>query len=255
MSKIHILPDKNLNGVLREYIEVDRKANIGEYIYFTDDIETPNYLKVTGYNDEINYYKVEHNPNEWGETCEVSMKRSRTLEPTDIVYINNNRYRLINRKANVGEKIIVANADDNYEGYKNGDIFTVQEVRKQTVDTDKKYVVLYHFEYYVLEPIESSNSIVTAEENDSKSVIDLLANLTQRLNELEKRVSVIDEHNDVLIDRINDVEEKLNQIKAPYFTTFKPNIYFNIHTKEKSAEELAKEIIKELSKINNKHNQ
>lgn len=28
MSKIHVLPDENLDGVLREYVEVDRATNV-----------------------------------------------------------------------------------------------------------------------------------------------------------------------------------------------------------------------------------
>jgi hypothetical protein len=261
MSKIHVLPDENLGDVLREYIEVDRKANIGEYIYFTDDTEIPNYLKVTGYNDEINYYKVEHNPDEWGATCEVSIKRSRTLEPTNIVHIDGKRYRLVNRKAKAGEKVIITETHPTLVYTKIGEIVKIIKTDGDTCgsmfkphDIGEKGAV-YHFQYQVLEPVEPINDIITAEENDSKSVIDLLANLTQRLVELEKRVVAIDEHNDVLIDHLNDVQEKLNQIKVPYFTTFKPNIYFNIHTKEKTAEEIAKEIIKTLNEMISKYNQ
>jgi len=58
--------------------------------------------------------------------------------------------------------------------------------------------------------------IIVLTEQDVKEapgkVIDLLANLARRVTELEKRVRIIDDYNDVLIDRMNDAEEKLEMI-------------------------------------------
>lgn len=265
MSKIHILSDEKLDGILREYIEVDRKAKGGEKIvmkyplrgslYKEGDIFTvlESYEIYPAYNDGV---EVKENDGYF-----IYHSEYYTLEPTDIIHIDNKRYRLVNRKAKAGEKVIITETHPTLVYTKIGEIVKIIETDGDTCggmlkphDIGEKGAV-YHFQYQVLESVESVNDIITAEENDSKSVINLLTNLTQRLVELEKRVVAIDEYNDVLIDRINDVEGKLNQIKTPYFTTFKPNIYFNIHTKEKSVEELAKEIIKELSKMNGKYNE
>jgi hypothetical protein len=265
MSKIHVLPDENLGDVLREYIEIDRKAKGGEKIimkyplrsslYKEGDIFTvlESYEIYPAYNDGI---EVKEN-----DTYFIYHSEYYTLEPTDIIHIDNKRYRLVNRKAKAGEKVIITETHPTLVYTKIGEIVKIIETDGDTCggmfkphDIGEKGAV-YHFQYQVLEPVEPVNDIITAEENDSKSVIDLLANLTQRLVELEKRVVAIDEHNNVLIDHLNDVQEKLNQIKVPYFTTFKPNIYFNIHTKEKSAEEIAKEIIKTLNEMISKYNQ
>lgn len=31
-NNVHILPDENLGGVLREYVEVDRNADVGDFV-------------------------------------------------------------------------------------------------------------------------------------------------------------------------------------------------------------------------------
>jgi len=263
MSKIHVLPDENLGDVLREYIEIKRHAKEGEKVIITHHSYNPDYkgsiYKVTSVSDkgtiDVEGIKsiTSHDVFYADEYC--------VLEPTDIVHINNKRYRLADRKAKTGENVIITEADPTLVYKKIGEIVKIIETDGDTCnglikshDIGEKGAV-YHFQYKVLEPVESANDIITIEENESKSVINLITNLTQRLTELEKRVVTIDEHNDVLIDHLNDVQEKLNQIKVPYFTTFKPNIYFNIHTKEKSAEEIAKEIIKTLNEMISKYNQ
>lgn len=265
MSKVHVLPDENLGDVLREYIEVDRKAKGGEKIimkyplrgslYKEGDIFTvlESYEIYPAYNDGV---EVKENDGYF-----IYHTEYHTLEPTDIIHIDNKRYRLVNRKAKAGEKVIITETHPTLVYTKIGEIVKIIETDGDTCnglikshDIGEKGAV-YHFQYKVLEPVELANDIITTEENESKSVIDLITNLTQRLTELEKRVVAIDEHNDVLIDHLNDVQEKLNQIKVPYFTTFKPNIYFNIDTKEKSAEELANEIIRKLHEMIGKYTQ
>jgi hypothetical protein len=214
MSKIHVLPDENLCGgpngqILREYVEVNRRANVRDYVYFNDDIDTPEYLKVTGYNHNIDYYKVEHDPNEWGATVEVSYEACRTLEPTDIVHIDGKRYRLVDRKAKVGEKVIVV------EGFaygKVGEIHTINEVYRDVYTTDKASIMRFG-RCLVLEPAEPAeedDDVLTVDETEaSKSVIDLLANLARRVTELERKLEREGEFRESLYRKISDMKDDI----------------------------------------------
>jgi hypothetical protein len=236
MSKIHVLPDENLGGVLREYVEVDRAANVGDKIVIVNPYHYQfgvNYtqgaiMTVTKADEDGDVY--------CGKFNLIDKNEYQTLEPTDIVRIKETyehgkwdyiRYRLVDRKAKVGEKIIIVKNLEYHDWFKIGEIAIVEEVdnngnvfadfnENERVYDDGKWCVGREY-YRVLEPVEP------AEEGDNKSVLDLLANLahrlttleqqvTRRVTELEKRVRIIDEYNDVLIDRMNDVEEKIEKI-------------------------------------------
>jgi hypothetical protein len=100
-------------------------------------------------------------------------------------------YVEVDRKAKVGEKIIIVNedmADDNYE---NGDILTVRE--RYSLMYDGVYVEgidgmgIRDYEYRTLEPLESEEATVDATQA-SPEVIDLLANLARRVTSLESQL-------------------------------------------------------------------
>jgi len=172
MSKIHVLPDENLGGVLREYVEVEMIAS---------------------------------NPED----------RFTTLEPTDIVRIYESddicgvyvRYRLVDRKAKVGEKVIVTNAlkgeRDNCP-FDNGYVSTVISAGERGI-TVNPCAPLYHHEYRVLEPVETveeGDDVLTVDETEApRSVLDLLANLAHRLTTLEQQVA----------RRVTELERKLGE--------------------------------------------
>lgn len=83
MSKIHVLPDENLDGVLREYVEVIREAEIGDYVLFK---RSRGHYKLKS--DDV------HVANR-----DIDRGVIVVLEPTDIVHIpskqgNTQRYRL-----------------------------------------------------------------------------------------------------------------------------------------------------------------
>jgi hypothetical protein len=227
MSKIHVLPDESLGGVLREYIEVGRIPKDNDLIinYGNNRI-----YKTTVFAGSPAFYDVETNEKYTGWTDINGKLHYKTLEPTDIVHIDGVRYRLVDRKAKVGEKVIVVDASLFGESYKNGDIFIVREVRHSvifvTVDSGR-YIALSHFEYNVLDPIEpaeATDDVLTVDETEaSKSVIDLLANLARRVTELERKLAEIERHQnrisgrtdyyaEELGRRLEKVEEKLEMI-------------------------------------------
>lgn len=83
MSKIHVIKDESLGGILREYVEVDRKAEIGDYVLF----------KRSG-----GHYKLKSDDVSVANR-DIDRGVIVVLEPTDIVHIpseqgNVQRYRL-----------------------------------------------------------------------------------------------------------------------------------------------------------------
>lgn len=200
MSKIHVLPDENLGGVLREFVEVDREANVGDKIVIVNPHECQ-----FGYRYTKGTIMSVEKANEDGDVyCGkfdiIEQSEYQTLEPTDIVHIDGKRYRLVDREAKVGERIIIVNGYGWYRD-KVGYIYDVIHPSKYDFegnDNSKAYVEyeknayndVIHFvrrgDYRVLEHIEP-NEIVNSEEGGDKSVLDLLANLAQRVAELERQ--------------------------------------------------------------------
>jgi hypothetical protein len=218
MSKIHVLPDENLGGVLREYVEVDRIARVGDYV--TKD----GYVRKVSSRDTHFGNTVEFDEYYKGETgddvCGWVDGYYKTLEPTDILHVDGERYRLVDRKAKVGEKVIVTNAlkgeRDNCP-FDNGYVSTVISAGKRVI-TVNPCAPLYHHEYRVLEPVEpAENELVTAEEGDPKSTLDLLANLARRVTELERKLGETNKSQESSETHIFDVIHRIqNEIDGMY---------------------------------------
>ncbi|MEK4178542.1 hypothetical protein NSQ61_02950 [Aeribacillus sp. FSL K6-1121] len=191
MSKIHVLPDENLGGVLREYVEVDRKAEVGDKVVSNEQLEFIDRIydvyHVNGYT-LLGRYRNGH----------TNLSKYRVLEPTNIVHIDGVRYRMVGRNAKVGEKVIVVEANVSLV-YKNiGEVVEIIKTDGSSFggmisphDFGEKGAI-YHFQYLVLEPVEpaeESDDVLTVDETEaSKSVLDLLANLARRVTELERKL-------------------------------------------------------------------
>jgi len=166
-EKIHVLTDESLGGIKREYVEVDRKAEVGEKIVIVDVILS---------------FGTYHN----GDVFDVATKRSasvrtacgkciydeeyRVIEPTNIVHIGGDRYEMVDRPPEIGGKVLRPS-----DGF-------VAEV----VDFDIHYVYVpgagvYADDLLTLVPVESSE-----EEPQPSDPIDVIANLATRVAELER---------------------------------------------------------------------
>jgi archaellum component FlaC len=197
-GKVHVLPDENLGGgpngqILREYVEVDRKAKKGD--------------KIVGKNTE-NIYEVDHVFVDVVSTKDkkyVHHYDYKVLEPTDIVRLREengterrggkpSRFRLVDRKAKVGEKVIVfGHSNENGNG-----VFTVYDVYVVNdaisyVGKDGKYYGASSKNYRVLEPVEPTQTaepdpIEVDTRHANPQVVDMLANLAQRVTELERKL-------------------------------------------------------------------
>jgi hypothetical protein len=217
-TNIHILSDEKLGGVLREYIEVDRKAKDGDYVstrFGIHIVSDYNHSEIVA-GDLAGYYSRVFKHGDY-----------KTLEPTNIIRLREGRYRLVDRKAKVGEKVIVfGHSNENGNG-----VFTVYDVcvvndAISYVGKDGKYYGASSKNYRVLEPVEpaqADSELVTAEEGDPKSTLDLLANLAhslttleqqvaRRMTELERKFESLESRQKRLMGRIADTEEKTEMI-------------------------------------------
>ncbi|PAC96338.1 hypothetical protein [Bacillus paralicheniformis] len=122
-EKIHILADESLGGIKREYVEVDRKAKVGEKIVITSsDYEEREEIYVAGHYGKVDAeddrfageFRVDFNgfdnsfvgDDGFWYVGRPTNSEYRVLEPTNIVHIDGERYEMVDRKAEVGEKVI-----------------------------------------------------------------------------------------------------------------------------------------------------
>ncbi|MGY5350425.1 hypothetical protein [Bacillus subtilis] len=218
-AKIHVLADETLGGIKREYIEVDRKAEVGEKIVIVekDDCEE-------GYkNGDIFTVDREYRPADGDvesdgassdSNCDGLIYREEyhVLEPTDIVHIDTQRYELTDRKAEVGEMVIY-----------NGNIATVKSVSGGFVKVedyeDAKGDVIGGFShglYRVLVPVETSE----ADEPQPADLIDVVANLAKEVAELKRENN---ERDDAIKKILSGMYDKTKRLENEIDTLHKDN--------------------------------
>ncbi|UHH07156.1 ELKS/Rab6-interacting/CAST family protein [Bacillus subtilis] len=120
-------------------------------------------------------------------------------------------YVEVDRKAEVGEKVIVVNADvRGEEPYDNGNIF---EVRKSYKLTDAVRTVcdrvIGRSEYRVLVPVESAE----ADEPQPADLIDVVSNLATRVADLERTIKHQKDEIDTLHKDNRTLGEELQKAK------------------------------------------
>ncbi|QUG79134.1 hypothetical protein [Bacillus subtilis] len=221
--KIHVLADETLGGIKREYVEVDRKAEVGEKIVIVakDDCEE-------GYkNGDVFTVDREYRPKDGDVECDVASSDSncdgliyreeyRVLEPTDIVHIDGpdgttQRYELTDRKAEVGEEVIHM-----YEGKSDGVAREVRKVDETSVEVDP-FVHnegvrsgFAHGYYRVLVPVESAE----ADEPQPVDTVFAIGNLAQEVAKLQRRVFALEltnERQEIVNDRLKDEIDTLHK--------------------------------------------
>ncbi|MDQ8094236.1 hypothetical protein [Bacillus amyloliquefaciens] len=206
-AKIHVLADETLGGIKREYVEVDRKAEVGEKIVIIDaDVQCEDPYN----NGDI--FEVESLLG-CGRGIQTPCYRDifdfeyHVLEPTDIVHIGGpdgttQRYVLTDRKAEVGEKVVHADKDC---GESDGVVTEVTSVGVSMIDvsgyedSDGYSVCGFSHGYYrVLVPVEAAE-----EEPKPADPIDVIASLAREVAEMKRKVSdletTVERH-----ERVND---------------------------------------------------
>ncbi|MGE1096841.1 hypothetical protein ACQJZ4_07630 [Bacillus altitudinis] len=185
---IHVLKDEKL-GVDREYVAVDRIAEVGEKIYTLADGD--GYFVKGEYGVvhivSISDVRARFESNYENENWFISHWKYHVLEPTDIVHIDGERYRLEDRKAEVGDEVIYVHKES---GESDGIVSVVSSVASSGVDVieyedfeGETVCGFSHGAYRVLTPVQDA---AEAQESD---VITVLANLGAEVAELKRTVA------------------------------------------------------------------
>lgn len=218
-AEIHgvtLLPDEALGGTLREYREVNREAAAGETVIMTEATgtrrergrEVPDY-----HNGDI--FVIDHISGSLAASTSGKLFYHReysVLEPTDILVIKTDeprgkreRFRLVDRKAAVGERVIIVN-DRSGSGGSDGEFFRVGNVGVYCVDGDagfngcgNSYVLpggkwfVNTDAYAVLEPVESAapTPLLSAQPAESQAAANI-ASLALRLTQAEAKITALE---------------------------------------------------------------
>lgn len=219
---ITVLPDESLGGIKREYREVKRKANVGERIkalrpssfYAEGELGTAKRYDMCG--DLWVYF-----PGQGGASWCVG-KHSEghyvVLEPTDVVYVDDSdgvsrKYRMVEREATVGERVIVVNIryqHDKAETLAVGQIgvcTSSDEFSDGSIDTtlthDRDgFLNADRVEYRVLEPVCAQTSPrPLSERSSAEQAAENIASLTAKVQTLESRLNTLyDWHKRAMVD-------------------------------------------------------
>ncbi|MEK4360843.1 hypothetical protein NYE48_27940 [Paenibacillus sp. FSL M7-1455] len=194
---VTVLPDESLGGVLREYREVKRKAAVGERIKITADRST---MLGEDFKGTVHTVKSVDCSNadtdgKWsdGSTLNPDHDDYVVLEPSDILVIDGARYRMVDRVAAVGERVIITNAELGY-GYKQGGVYVIMalDCDDPCIWPDGTYmseIYLEQQEYRVLEPVETAATPQLSELPASDQIAENIAALAARVSGLEAKVA------------------------------------------------------------------
>lgn len=213
MTKIHLIKDAELGGIEREYVEVDRKAVVGDYVYiYQYGNESENKaakITDTDLDGDLITEDYEHYLEDWDEFV--------TLEPTDIIQVDGERFKLVERKAEVGEKVVIIYGDADHNGSVGEVVFDYGcSISVDIGDDFPYYPYVNSCDYHVLEPVDNAEPLTVDETSSKRELIDLIANLARRVTELEECAGIdrliCDEWTEEIehkIGKLVDVSEQL----------------------------------------------
>ncbi|MFC8958291.1 hypothetical protein ACFTXL_01215 [Bacillus subtilis] len=227
-ATIHVLADETLGGIKREYVEVDRKAEVGERIIIVkadcqSEYRNGDMAFVSRFvkdDSRLGYYVESILAN--GQSIALYDREYHVLEPTDIVRIGGQRYELTDRKAEVGEKVVVVDDEDSSEefgSFRIGEVGTVESYSSDDMHygiyanvrvSDERDIPLYSHEYRVLVPAEAE-----ADEPQPADLIDVVSNLAARVADLERTIKHQKDEIDTLHKDNRTLGEELARLKEP----------------------------------------
>lgn len=193
-EQITVMKDENLGGVEREYREVRRKAAVGEWVKIVSNnmlhgIPTGT-VGVLGLDDTMEYDEYEFYV---GMDVDPDPDRDYVvLEPTDVIHVNGERLRMVDRPVNVGDRVIIVKNNEYFrrEPYKLGSVYSVKDALGSYIRKTKEYdfgISVGH--YCVLEPVES---VKAAERTEIERLTADLAALAVKYTEMERRVVALE---------------------------------------------------------------
>ncbi|MBY0023779.1 hypothetical protein J2W97_000838 [Paenibacillus jamilae] len=211
LSNITVLPDESLGGIKREYREVKRKAVTGERIKITAGPEAffgQDFRRTIHEVTDVVGFNVK-TTGKWkdGSVLNPAHDDYVVLEPTAAVYVDDpdgvgRKYRMVDRKAAVGERVIIVNEGRESCGgayYRKGNVGYFVDygqlygnIRVSFGGTSRKCYVSPG-DYRVLEPLTVAPLLSEQSAQDqAAATISALAlrldALTERMDALEAKV-------------------------------------------------------------------
>lgn len=222
---ITLLPDESLGGVLREYREVKRKANVGETVKVIASDSAENgvvgSIGVCTRNDQFCDESIDTTlTHDEDGFIDVVRAEYVVLEPTDILRIGAERFRMVDRKAAVGERVIVTkdgalSVSGHGRYYNCGDLAAVKLVGDcGDIYADLTGNAHYYMDgqwrvgpdqYAVLEPVESE--ALTAVESAPLSALPLADQYAENITVLTRKIAQLEEDLRVAREDIVLIEE------------------------------------------------
>lgn len=219
-------------GLDREYREVNRKARVGERIKITAE-------EMLGEHRKGEIYTVTSaadvdpvlTDGKWddGSTLNLWHEDYVVLEPTDIVRIDGERFRVVERKANVGERVVIVGNTTNH-CFSLGSTTLIQQQGKsgRVRGEDDRNGWLEHDNYRVLvlvqalahEPLGSASEHSDVAELVRKSheqqaqidgLTETVANLARRLSKAESALYNVDLDVGLIEDGVGEDIRKLKE--------------------------------------------
>ncbi|UZD76221.1 hypothetical protein [Bacillus siamensis] len=182
-AKIHVLADETLGGIKREYVEVDRKAEVGERIIIIEadcqsEYRNGDMAFVSRFvkdDSRFGYYAESILAN--GRSIASYDREYHVLEPTDIFHIDGERYEMMEREGEVGEKIIIVRPDGVIgDDYDTGRVGTVKS-RHSAGDVSVETIgLVFGDEYRVLVPLDEHKNTIENKNNTYKEVKNYIHN-------------------------------------------------------------------------------
>ncbi|MBG9464154.1 hypothetical protein C7M22_03613 [Bacillus velezensis] len=159
-TNIHVLADETLGGIKREYVEIDRKAELGEKIVIVEKNDFEGYENGDVFTVDRDFHSkmdfVESNvaASYGNDSGAIYHDEYHVLDPTDIVHIDDGRYEMVEREGEVGEKIIIVRPDGVIgDDYDTGRVGTVKS-RHSAGDVSVETIgLVFGDEYRVLVPL------------------------------------------------------------------------------------------------------
>ncbi|URO01776.1 hypothetical protein 268TH002_79 [Bacillus phage 268TH002] len=218
MTKIHILADETLGGIKREYVEVDRKAEVGEKIViasrrtYDDRYENGDVFTVSDvWEDREGDVGGRRSPSfRYNEIGLIYRNEYHVLEPTDIVHIDGQRYEMVCRVAKVGDRIIVTKSHDFPKGF----VSTVKGYDELIKLEDAGYGAEQFLDpaneaYRVLVPVKTAE----ADEPQSVDPIFAIGNVAQEVAKLKRTIEYLENEIDTLHKDNRTLGEELARLK------------------------------------------
>jgi hypothetical protein len=248
IANITVMKDESLGGVEREYREVKRKATVGERIKVIAEEMIGENRKGEIYTvtKAANYSDLVDTDGKWddGSTLNPALEEYVVLEPTDIIRIDGERLRMVDRKAAVGERVVVVNAQVSNGTYRTGDVLTVVDVRNSggiSIDKEGRDMVsaLWRREYRVLDPVESVP--LSAQPPLDQAAANIAA-LTAKVQALESRVATLEKANQPVKVAEGSADDAPPSFAIPRMSG-KTFPLFTIEQRVKSPQEIRDEIV------------